>query len=321
MYNPYGEEPRLNSFLLISVVLHVLMFLALPNLNSLLESDVPGMAGGGIIQVMHVETTVNPRPSPVTDRLSQSTVPKVTEPRPIPQVEPEKVAVAQPEVPVVDKPKVEQARPAVPEPTPEPVPPVEPVTPEPPLETPHEEGRGEVLTSPVGTEVVVEPDLSKEVVAPPVEARPQPESHPPVQSSGSGQGTEGTDDEAGVSQSGSGTAVSSPPPPPPPPSGSSLHLGGGSPTYPKNAEHDGLEGRVLVNLAVSAQGELKSVTLIRSSGHELLDLQALRYIKGMWSFKPMEYDYTMDVEVIFTKEAGRFSTDVAYGDTKWLNAP
>ena len=321
MYNPYGDEPRLNAFLLISVVLHAIIFFALPNLDAFLDSDVPGMAGGGVIQIMHVETTVNPRPSPVTDRLSQSTVPKVTEPRPIPQVEPEKVAVAQPEIPKVEQPKVEQAKPAVPEPDPEPVVPAQPVEPEPVVEVPQEEGRGEVLTSPAGQEVAVEPEKNQELVTPPVQPRPEPETKPPVQSSGSGEGTEGADDEGGMSQSGEGSALTAPPPPPPPPSGRSLHLGGGSPTYPKNAEHDGLEGRVLITLEVAAHGELQSIVLKRSSGHELLDLQALRYIESLWSFKPMDYDYTMDVEVIYTKEDNRFTTSLNYGEVRWLNLP
>lgn len=336
MYNPYGDEPRLNAFLLISVVLHAIIFFALPNLDSFLESDLPGMAGGGVIQVMHVETTVNPRPSPVTDRLSQTTVPKVTEPRPIPEVEPEKVAVAQPEVPKVEQPKVEQARPTVVEPpkpqvepepvvvepTPEPQPEPEPIAPtaetEPIVEASEGEGKGEVITSPVGPEVSVE---AKEPVTPPSQPRPEPETKPTAQSSGTGEGLEGVDDEGGISQSGTGSAPSSPPPPPPPPSGSSLHLGGGSPTYPKNAEHDGLEGRVLITLEVAAHGELQSIALIRSSGHELLDLQALRYIENLWAFKAMDYDYTMDVEVVYVREANRFTTNLNYGEVKWLNLP
>lgn len=324
MYNPYSDEPRLNAFLLVSVVLHAIIFFALPNLDSFLESDLPGMAGGGVIQVMHVETTVNPRPSPVTDRLSQSTVPKVTEPKPIPEVEPEKVAVAQPEIPQVEQPKVEQAKPALVEPEPQPQPEVqvEPLTPEPEkveqaLEVQQPEAQGEVLTSPSGPEVAVEPapiDLTEQ-------QRSEPEPSESAQSSGTGEGTEGIDDEAGISQSGQGSAVSSPPPPPPPPSGSSLHIGGGSPTYPKNAEHDGLEGRVLITLEVAAHGELQSIALIRSSGYEILDLNALRYIENLWSFKTMDYDYTMDVEVIYTKENNRFITYPDYGEVKWINLP
>ena len=67
MHNLYGDEPRLNRFLLISVVLHAILFFTLPDLASRLEVDVPGMAGGGVIQIMHVERSTNPRPSPVTD--------------------------------------------------------------------------------------------------------------------------------------------------------------------------------------------------------------------------------------------------------------
>lgn len=96
MNNPYGDEPRLNTFLLISVVLHAILFFTLPNLGSLLETDVPGMAGGGVIQIMHVETSVNPRPSPITNPASQTTVPRVTEPRPQPELPPEDDAVAEP---------------------------------------------------------------------------------------------------------------------------------------------------------------------------------------------------------------------------------
>lgn len=80
MHNLYGDEPRLNRFLLISVVLHAILFFTLPDLASRLEVDVPGMAGGGVIRIMHVERSTNPRPSPVTNPLSQGTVPRVTIP-------------------------------------------------------------------------------------------------------------------------------------------------------------------------------------------------------------------------------------------------
>ena len=316
MQNPYSEEPRLNRFLLLSVVLHAILFFTLPNLDSLLQSDIPGMAGGGIIQVMHVETSVNTRQSPITDRLSQTTVPKVTEPRPLPEQPPQEQAIAQPKAPEVVEPQVEQAKPVVVD---------EPQTPEPAQVRPEpiveESGRGEVLTSPTGPEVVVESAV-KEVIAPPTEPRPAPETKPPVQNtSGSGTGTEGSNDNSGVTQSGTGTAPTAPPAPPPPPSGRSIHLGGGSPLYPKNAEHDGVEVIVLLLVDVSSGGVLQKIALGRSSGDERLDLQALRYIQSMWTFQPQPYDYSMKVEVIFRKEDNRFVTNLNYGEVKWLNAP
>ncbi len=322
MQNPYGEDSRLNRFILVSIVLHAILFFTLPDLSSLFEVDVPGMAGGGVIQVMHVETSVNPRPSPVTDRLSQTTVPRVTEPRPEPQSKesPQEQAVAQPEVPKAPEPQVEQARPTLPEPAvvpePEPVIPVAPEIPE-----VREEGRGDVLTSELGPELVVE-SPTREVVEPPVDARPEPEERlaPEQHISGSGTGTEGQSDEPGSSESGAGAAETAPPPPPPPASGRGLHGGGGVPMYPKNAEHDGVEGVVFVTIEVSASGELQSVALAKSSGDERLDFQAVRYIEGMWTFASQPYDYSMQVAVVFAKEENRFVSNVEYGEVAWLNA-
>jgi len=318
--NPFGEESRLNRFILISVVLHAVLFFALPDLGTLLEVDTPGLAGGGVIQVMHVETSVNPRPSPVTDRLSQTTVPRVTEPRPQPEQQPEEQAVAQPEVPETPEPQVEQARPAQPEPEPEPEPELEAVVPEAP-EVPEPAGRGELITSPEGPEVVVEAE-AREVVQPPVEARPDPEPRPQSQStSGSGTAAAGSSDEAGIAEPGEGTAETAPPPPPPPASGRELHGGGGVPMYPKNAEHDGVEGVVFIAIEVSASGELQHVGLEKSSGDERLDFQAVRYIEKLWTFASQPYDYAMQVIVVFSREDNRFVSNVEYGEVRWLNAP
>lgn len=325
MHNPYGDEPRLNKFLLISVVLHAILFFTLPDLVSRLEADVPGMAGGGVIQIMHVERSVNPRPSPVTDPLAQGTVPRVTDPRPQAEQPLQQDAVAQPEPPVVEQPQVERASPDVPEPefTPEPEPtaPEELSPPEPPRqEVLSDTGTGELISSEVGPEVAAEP-IAREAVEPPVEPRPEPEERPTAQNvSGTGTGTGGSDDDPGTSQSGTGTAQTAPPSPPPPASGRGLH-GGGVPTYPKNAEHDGVEGVVFLVIEVSADGTLLNVVLERSSGDSRLDTQALRYVQGMWTFFSQPYDYAMEVAVVFSKEDNRFVSNVEYGEVRWLNAP
>lgn len=325
MHNLYGDEPRLNRFLLISVVLHAILFFTLPDLASRLEVDVPGMAGGGVIQIMHVERSTNPRPSPVTDPLSQGTVPRVTDPRPLPDQPAQEEAVAQPQAPAVEEPLVERASPDQPEPeyTPdsEPTAPQEELpSPEPPREAVMEEGAGELISSEQGPEVTAEP-LAREEIEPPVEPRPEPEERPASQNvSGSGTGTGGSDDEPGQAQSGTGTAQTAPPPPPPPASGRGLH-GGGIPTYPKNAEHDGVEGVVFLVIEVSADGQLLNVILERSSGDSRLDTQALRYVQGMWTFDSLPYDYSMEVAVVFSKEDNRFVSSVEYGEVRWLNVP
>ncbi len=321
MHNPFGDDAPLNRFILISVILHAILFFALPDLSSIFDVDTPGLAGGGVIQVMHVETSVNPRPSPVTDRLSQSTVPRVTEPRPQPEEPPQEQAVAEPEEAQVPEPQVEQAR-AV-EPEPEPTVEAEQAEPEVPEvpEPPEVAEQGELLTSADGPEVVVETE-PKEPVEPRVEARPEPQERPESQQSGSGTGTEGASDESGVTESGTGTAETAPPTPPPPASGRDLH-GGGAPLYPKNAEHDQVEGVVFLAIEVSAAGTLKDLILERSSGDERLDFQAVSHIQNRWFFESQPYDYRMEVAVVFAKEgdSNRIVPRLEYGEVSWLNAP
>jgi membrane protein involved in colicin uptake len=58
VHNPFGDDAPLNRFILISVILHAILFFALPDLSSIFDVDTPGLAGGGVIQVMHVETTM-----------------------------------------------------------------------------------------------------------------------------------------------------------------------------------------------------------------------------------------------------------------------
>ena len=282
------------------------------------------MADGGIIQVMHVESSVNPRPSPVTDRLSQSTIPRVTEPRPTPEPKPAQAAVAQPKPAEVEKPVVEQAKPAVAQEQQEtPVPEEEPAPQAPVSEEPVESGPGELLTSESGIEAVIQDELeSRTVVEPPTEPRPEPTQRPAhADASGSGSGTEGEQDDVGTTESGEGEAETAPPAPAPPPSGRSLHAGGGTPLYPKNAEHDGVEGTVKLAASVSASGEIISVVVTESSGDTRLDQQALRTIQLGWKFKEAQYDYVIDLDVIFTREQNRFTTDVQYGEVRWINVP
>ena len=52
-------------------------------------------------------------------------------------------------------------------------------------------------------------------------------------------------------------------------------------SYPRSARRRGLEGTVLVELIVDARGKLLSATVVRSSGHEVLDKAALADVKKM----------------------------------------
>jgi len=62
--------------------------------------------------------------------------------------------------------------------------------------------------------------------------------------------------------------------------------GNPKPPYPLLARNQGIEGRVVVNVLVSAQGTVQTISVGRSSGSRLLDNAALQTVKK-WRFHPV----------------------------------
>jgi len=60
-----------------------------------------------------------------------------------------------------------------------------------------------------------------------------------------------------------------------------------APTYPDLARKKGWTGSVLLRAQISAQGTVDSLTLLKSSGHEILDQSATRAVRH-WRFYPQE---------------------------------
>lgn len=61
------------------------------------------------------------------------------------------------------------------------------------------------------------------------------------------------------------------------------------PRYPRLARRRGQEGRVLLRVAVRSDGRPRSIAVLRSSGHRLLDEAALEAVRR-WQFVPAERD-------------------------------
>lgn len=58
------------------------------------------------------------------------------------------------------------------------------------------------------------------------------------------------------------------------------------PVYPEVARRWGYEGLVVVEIFVSADGEVEKVSLLESSGYEVLDQTVLRTVGRKWAFHP-----------------------------------
>lgn len=343
MINPYGEEQNFNRFVLISVVLHAIVFLTYPHWSSLFATDNPGLGDGGVIQIVDLSNGVSSLLSPVTSPVSQSARPRVSEPRRVEEAPPAEQPVVQPRAPEVQQVSAPQPSPIpnpVPEqpnvpavasapevPTPQPTTPEQ--TPQPPTTSESIAGAGELLTSESGQEVVVrEEELGTEAVTPPAQPRPEPQELPAgresVGASGSGTGVQGEDDSTGVSQGGgTGEAESAPPAPPPPPSGRALgqSLGNRRIGYPKDAEHRGLEGTVHLAFTVTPEGKV-DVQIVESSGHLELDMQALYEVR-QWPLPGQAYGgYRNDVWIEFRYVNGEFTTSFRIGEvSQWISAP
>lgn len=75
--------------------------------------------------------------------------------------------------------------------------------------------------------------------------------------------------------------------------------------YPAWARKQGMEGMVLVSFIILANGEVKEISLIRSSGSSILDQEAINTIKKASPFVPIPkgtgaYFIQMDVSMVFT---------------------
>ncbi|RAP26612.1 hypothetical protein DID74_01695 [Candidatus Marinamargulisbacteria bacterium SCGC AG-333-B06] len=62
------------------------------------------------------------------------------------------------------------------------------------------------------------------------------------------------------------------------------------PYYPKEAINFSFEGTVVVDVLINTQGRISTVTIIQSSGHNILDEAFISTIKSTYIFKPKRVD-------------------------------
>lgn len=85
----------------------------------------------------------------------------------------------------------------------------------------------------------------------------------------------GRNDAAGTLQDGGTTVVEAKP----------LYRQNAPPTYPRLARRKGYEGKVLMDVLVSADGDVADIKIATSSGYRILDRAALKAVQA-WRFEP-----------------------------------
>ena len=69
--------------------------------------------------------------------------------------------------------------------------------------------------------------------------------------------------------------------------------------YPEQSKRDGHEGRVVIEFAISSSGKAFLPSLAESSGHNLLDRSALKYVKNKLRLDIAGVDQSKVVSQIF----------------------
>jgi|SRR5579871_492546 len=77
-----------------------------------------------------------------------------------------------------------------------------------------------------------------------------------------------------------------------------------TPPYPPDAKRNGQEGTVVLHILISAQGEVTSATVSKSSGVPELDQAAVDWVVKHWKYKPASENGTAvasasDAQVVF----------------------
>ncbi len=80
----------------------------------------------------------------------------------------------------------------------------------------------------------------------------------------------------------------------------------GNLNYPEEARRRNLSGKLLLDVAINADGSLNNVTLVRSSGHKVLDDAAMRIVRMAAPFNEFTPEMRADTDVLHITRTWEF---------------
>ncbi len=83
----------------------------------------------------------------------------------------------------------------------------------------------------------------------------------------------------------------------------------GNLNYPDQAKRQKLNGSLLLDVAINADGSVKNITVVRSSGHKVLDDGAVRIVKMAAPFAPLPAEIRKEVDVLHITRVWQFHDD------------
>ena len=80
----------------------------------------------------------------------------------------------------------------------------------------------------------------------------------------------------------------------------------GNLNYPEEAVRKGINGSLLLDVAINPDGSLHSVKLLRSSGHKILDDAAIRIVRLAAPFPPLSEEILKDTDILHIPRVWHF---------------
>jgi protein TonB len=82
----------------------------------------------------------------------------------------------------------------------------------------------------------------------------------------------------------------------------------GNLNYPDAARREGITGKLLLDVALNPDGTIRNITVLRPSGHSLLDEAAVRIVNLAAPYAPFPPDIRKDADVLHITRTWEFST-------------
>lgn len=90
----------------------------------------------------------------------------------------------------------------------------------------------------------------------------------------------------------------------------------GNLNYPEEAVRNDITGNLLLDVAINPDGSLKSVRVLRSSGHQVLDQAAERIVRLAAPFPPLTEDILDDTDILHIPRVWQFTSGSGLGVTR-----
>ena len=82
----------------------------------------------------------------------------------------------------------------------------------------------------------------------------------------------------------------------------------GNLNYPDAARREGITGKLLLDVALNPDGTVRNITVLRPSGHSLLDEAAIRIVSLAGPYAPFPPEIRKNADVLHITRTWEFST-------------